>query len=41
MKYKDVLVRALKSFLQGFLASLVVSLQGQQTIDEELIGTWK
>ena len=37
MKYKDVLVRALKTFMQGFLASLVVSLQGQQTIDERLI----
>ena len=41
MKYKDILIRAIKTFLQGFLAILVVSLQGQQTIDEQLIGTWK
>lgn len=37
MKYKDILVRALKTFMQGFLASLVVFLQSQQTLDEKII----
>lgn len=33
----DIFVRALKTFIQCFLGSLVISLQGQQTIDEKLI----
>ena len=34
---KDILIRAGKTFLQGFLASLVVSLNGATSIDETLV----
>ena len=33
----DIFIRAIKTFLQGFLGSLVVFIQGNQNIDEKLL----
>lgn len=33
---KDILIRTLKTFVQGFLASLVVTLQQSINVDEKL-----
>ena len=34
---KDILIRATKTFIQGFLGSLVVFINGTQNFDEKLI----
>lgn len=34
---KDILIKALKTFLQGFLGSLVVFINGSQNIDEKVV----
>lgn len=34
---KDILIRALKTFIQGFLGSLVVFIQGSSNIDEKVL----
>lgn len=34
---KDILIRALKTFIQAFLGSLVVFIQGTQNFDEKAI----
>ena len=34
---KDILIKALKTFLQGFLGSLVVFIDGSQNIDEKVV----
>ena len=33
----DIFKRAIKTFIQGFLASLVISLKNPSSIDEELL----
>ena len=35
--YKDILIRALKTFIQGFLASLVVFIQESPNVDERVL----
>lgn len=37
MKYKDILNRALKTFFQGFLASMVMSINNATRVDETVI----
>lgn len=34
---KDILIRSVKTFIQAFLGSLVVFINGTQNIDEKLI----
>lgn len=34
---KDILIRSVKTFFQGFLGSLVVFLQGNSNIDEKVL----
>lgn len=34
---KDILIRALKTFIQGFLSSLVVFINGTQNFDKKLL----
>ena len=34
---KDILIRAGKTFIQGFLGSLVVFIQGNANIDEKVL----
>lgn len=34
---KDIVIRALKTFIQGFLGSLVVFIQGNTSIDEKVL----
>jgi hypothetical protein len=36
-KTKDILTRALKTFIQGFLGSLVVFIQSNSNIDEKVL----
>ena len=36
-KFKDILVRAIKTFIQGFLGSLAVFIGGNANFDEKLI----
>ena len=37
MNYKDIIIRTLKTFLQAFLGSMLLSLNNVTTIDEKLI----
>ena len=34
---KDILIRAIKTFIQGFLASLAISINGVSNVDEKLV----
>lgn len=36
-KFKDILVRAFKTFIQAFLSSLVVFINTNQNIDEKVL----
>jgi hypothetical protein len=37
MKYKDILIRALKTFIQGFLGALVVTLPNADITSSEVL----